>query len=974
MVLGLIQGLVIALLAAGLVLTYKANKFLNLAHAQFGTLSALFMVKLVVEAHWNWWAAALVSIPVGALLAILTYRLLVRRLLARTRSSAVLLLGSIAATQLLSGIAIIPAFRPDLNALAETGGFPTPFDAQLELGGVILYGDAILILLAVPLVIAGLACLLRFTTLGKMVRAIAANEDEASLCGISVTRVSTYIWGVTGALSAVSAILVYRSAGGLGGNGSTSLGVELLLLTLGAAALGAFQSIPLALVGGLLIGIVQNIAFAETSSGGDALLVVFALILVIVFARGRYIAAAFSTSTSIVEDRPPLRVPTAVAGNLLVRYRLAAVSGVVLLVALLAPHLPYLHTDAKRFLLIMVLVFALMAVSLTVLLGWGGQISLGHVAVFGAGGYIAARVAQHDVSLPVVLVLSGLVGTVLVVIVGLPALRIRGLTLAVTTLGLAVVAPQWLYLQDWFGVASPIGRTIDEAPRYGLGLGRPHSFLSLYYVTVAVLAFVLLGMHGLRNARSGRLLIAVRDNERAAEAFGVPAPVVKLGVLGLSGLVAGIAGGLYALAWQQVSVAQFSPDLSLSILAVPVIGGLGSLSGALLGSLILYVPTFFLAPSIVGALGESDAQAVIQLLLGGLLMPVMLLAYPTGVAGAIQSRFQRYVDRLASRARTTASSGETALPLRVAGVNVNFGGLRELDETTIDVPPGLIVGLIGPNGAGKTTLINVISGVLQPSAGSIQVFGEELVGLPANHRAGYGLGRSFQDANLFRGLTVTEAVQVALQRRYRTGLLSSFMWLPWSRASERQCRAEALTLIARFGLTPWQDTLTSELSTGTRRICDLAAQVATGAKLLLLDEPTAGVAQREAEAFGPLLRRIRDELDCSILIVEHDMPLLMGICDHVYAMELGRVIAEGTPDEIRSDPAVVASYLGTDDVAISRSGAAARPSGQPASNGRNGRNGHKTGARAAPRRSRPLSAGDDTVAIDLRDETQEVVG
>src|SRR4051812_27825312 len=272
--------------------------------------------------------------------------------------------------------------------------------------------------------------------------------------------------------------------------------------------------------------------------------------------------------------------------------------------------------------------------------------------------------------------------------------------------------------------------------------------------------------------------------------------------------------------------------------------------------------------------------------------------------------------------RTRPETDDTATPLRVEHAAVNFGGVRALDEASIVVGAGEIVGLIGPNGAGKSTLINVISGALQPDAGSIIVYGHEVVGLPASYRAAYGLGRSFQDAHLFPGLTVTEAIQVALSRRHRTGMTSSMLWAPWSRASERRSRGGALELVARFGLEPWKDSLTSELSTGTRRICDLASQVATGSKVLLLDEPTAGVAQREAEAFGPLLRRIRDELDCSILIVEHDMPLLMRLCDRVYAMELGKVIAEGTPEEIRSDPHVIASYLGTDETAIARSGAA----------------------------------------------------
>jgi ABC-type branched-subunit amino acid transport system ATPase component len=189
------------------------------------------------------------------------------------------------------------------------------------------------------------------------------------------------------------------------------------------------------------------------------------------------------------------------------------------------------------------------------------------------------------------------------------------------------------------------------------------------------------------------------------------------------------------------------------------------------------------------------------------------------------------------------------------------------------------------------------------------------------------VARTFQDARLFGGLSVTETLQVAMAYRHRVGTVSAMIAAPWAQAEEYRTRHEAEKVIERFGLGPWADVLTSELSTGTRRIFDLAAQVATGPSLLLLDEPTAGVAQREAEAFGPLLRRIRAELDCSVLIVEHDMPLLMGLCDQVYAMESGQVIAEGTPTEIRNNPLVIASYLGSREAAVARSGARGKPAG-----------------------------------------------
>jgi ABC-type branched-subunit amino acid transport system ATPase component len=431
-----------------------------------------------------------------------------------------------------------------------------------------------------------------------------------------------------------------------------------------------------------------------------------------------------------------------------------------------------------------------------------------------------------------------------------------------------------------------------------------------------------------------------------------------------------------------VSPVQFPPDLSIGLIAIPVIGGLGSLGGAVLAAVLLYSMTFFIGPKVAPIFGNFGQNLAFSLFLAGFGLIAVQLSLPTGLAGAIQRGWQRYLVRWAMRvdpaasedpgsllgsetvaidetppvaaaAITTAAAApsaeavpfpelaevlaapaplkacdEDAIPaLAISGVKVHFGGVVALNEPGITVWAGEVVGLIGTNGAGKTTLMNVISGMQRPDQGSVRVFGHEVVDLGPDFRASYGVARSFQDARLFAGLSVTETVQVALARQHKVGMVSALVAAPWVRVNERRVRREADAIVRRFGLAPWADVRTSDLSTGTRRICDLAAQVAARPKLLLLDEPTAGVAQREAEAFGPLLRGIREELDCAILIVEHDMPLLMGLCDRVYALETGAVIAEGTPEQIRHDPKVVTSYLGTTDVAISRSGAAATSTG-----------------------------------------------
>jgi ABC-type branched-subunit amino acid transport system ATPase component len=234
-------------------------------------------------------------------------------------------------------------------------------------------------------------------------------------------------------------------------------------------------------------------------------------------------------------------------------------------------------------------------------------------------------------------------------------------------------------------------------------------------------------------------------------------------------------------------------------------------------------------------------------------------------------------------------------------VTVRFAGRVVVDQVDLTVRPGEIVGLIGSNGAGKSTLMNAIGGFV-PSSGRIEILGRDVQRTSPARRARLGLGRSFQGAELFPDLTVRETVTLAAPGRGATS------------------RAQADEVIAFLGLGRFVDRFIDELSTGTRRIVELACLVVSGARVLCLDEPTAGIAQRESEAFGPLILRIREELDAGLLVIEHDMPVVMGISDRVYCLEAGRIISEGPPAQVRRDPRVIASYLGTDPNAINRSG------------------------------------------------------
>ena len=259
--------------------------------------------------------------------------------------------------------------------------------------------------------------------------------------------------------------------------------------------------------------------------------------------------------------------------------------------------------------------------------------------------------------------------------------------------------------------------------------------------------------------------------------------------------------------------------------------------------------------------------------------------------------------------------------LETRGISVSFGGVRALHEVDIVVAPGEIVGIIGPNGAGKTTLFDAISGI-NDATGTVLLNGRDLSRSSVHARARAGLGRSFQDARLFHTMSVLDTLKASYERHVGSGagIFSTLLGLGSSQRAEAASRDAAHEVVAEFGLEAYADKLIGELSTGTRRVVDLAGLVIARPQIILLDEPSSGIAQREAEALDPLLRRIREDLACALVIIEHDMPLLLGLAERMYALETGEVVAVGHPQEVIRDERVVQSYLGTDASALARSG------------------------------------------------------
>ncbi len=267
--------------------------------------------------------------------------------------------------------------------------------------------------------------------------------------------------------------------------------------------------------------------------------------------------------------------------------------------------------------------------------------------------------------------------------------------------------------------------------------------------------------------------------------------------------------------------------------------------------------------------------------------------------------------------------------LEVREVSVSYGGVKAVDEVTFDAKRGQILGFIGPNGAGKTTVFDAVCGFVQTQSGRVMLDGQDITTLTPTERARKGLGRSFQDARLFSSLTVFETLACAFERHARgEDPVSSMLWAPWVRSRERARAARVEEIIDLMGLGAFHDKFISELSTGSRRVVDLACVMAHEPTVLLLDEPSSGMAQKETEAMGPLLLRVKEATGCTMLLVEHDMPLVTSVSDELVALETGRVIVRGTPKDVTNNARVVEAYLGTDARVVARSGAI-RQNGRP---------------------------------------------
>ncbi len=702
-----------------------------------------------------------------------------------------------------------------------------------------------------------------------------------------------------------------------------ALSYQLLLRALVVALIARMRSLPVTLLAGIGVGIVEVVLQQNVDPGDlgvtELWLFVATLVIVLVFSRlsrapddGGWKLAGGAPATAVEASAPWWSRHLSHAAVLVL------FGGLVLV--------PVVFSRASEsFLWTRVLIFSIAGCSLTILTGWAGQLSLGQFGFAAVGGLTTVKLVGadgvlgvHDLPWGVAVALGVLVGAAVAVLIGLPALRIPGLYLAVTTLAFAVFVSTWLVGQSAFvdlsgllpTLAKPDAGVVDFASRR-----------SYYYLCLAFLIACVAIVAQLRRTGIGRATIAVSDNPTSAAAMTISTTRMKLLAFAVSGGMAALAGCLLVtLLPSNTPAATFAPEESVRVVAIVVIGGLGALVGPVLGALwVIGVPAIW------------PDEPIVPFLVSGVGILAILLFFPGGFAGifrALEDRVLRRRTKADVRPAPEPASFAGVMPqagdagsqwvgdwLVATGITVRFGGRVAVDRVDLRVGAGELVGLIGTNGAGKSTLMNAIGGFVPAEGTGRGARARRQPRSPPTAGTGWASGRGFQAARLYDDLTVRETVMVALEGRARSRLVPSMLHVPPSPRAERAKRVEADEILGALGLAATAEQPVASLSTGTRRMVELAGQVALGARVILLDEPTAGLSQRETEAFAPRIGEIQRALGAAVVLIEHDMPLVMSVSDRVYCLEAGAVIAEGTPAAVRADPLVIASYLGTDEAA-----------------------------------------------------------
>jgi sulfate-transporting ATPase len=909
--LGLGLGAAYALLAQGLTVIQTGSGVINFAHGAFAMIGAFAYFELHQQRNWSTAAAFAASVFLVVALGIVTYQVILRPLrnasnLARVIASLGVLLTLEAAAELIWGIQ-----GRVINPILPAQVINLPFGLYIGTDRLIMLGIALGLTIALWL-------MYRFSLVGLAIRAGAENERAAATLGWSPNALATLTWGVGAGLAGVAGILIAAI---------TALQVDdmtfLVIPTLAAALAGGFASFPLTFLAALVIGIGQSLMANYITLTGASTALPFAVIILFLVVRGKSLPARDSG----ISARLPKLGTGRVSWPLLI-------TTVTLFLLLSFFVFPVNLVDA----LSTSLAWGIVLLSVVVLMGFAGQVDLAPLAWGGVAAVIAARLVA-DVGIPFeVAILIGALGAIPVGLAfGVPALRARGLNLAVVTLGLGVMIHAMVLANDNLtGGFYGEGKQVGAQKFFGIDVGalaHPARYLAL---VLGFFVFFALIVASVRRGRMGRRLIAVRTNERAAAALGISVLGSKLYAFALSASIAAVGGILLGFHFETVLFYEtYSPTASLLAAAHAVIGGVGYVLGPVLGSQF--------AQGGFGAWIMNEifpgADPIYLSLIAGVVVILLLIQDPDGLVSfnlkilrlhkqqairayrKVRSASRRLRGLPPATARPSGQQARAPLPeiahdlieirprtLELVDVTIRYGGITAVDGVSLTVRPGEVVGLIGPNGAGKTSLVDAITGFVRQASGEIRLDGTSVGAWSVHRRARAGICRSFQTLELFESNTVEENLRVAADPRDARAYVTDLF------APGRALLSPLTVLtIKELGLEPYLDLQADELPYGIRRLTGIARTIVVGPSVLLLDEPAAGLGERETVELRHVVRRLADEWGLGILIIEHDMSLVMALCDRLEVLDFGRQIASGVPEEIRRNPAVIAAYLGDPD-------------------------------------------------------------